>query len=70
MSSKINSTISYLASQAFANARKEALDAGLSVVESSGDTLYVVFPDGSRIKIKSIEPPTNGTTILIDKADK
>lgn len=44
--------------QAFAAARKQALEAGLSVVESRDGVIYEVFPDGRRVAVKQIEPPT------------
>lgn len=43
---------------AFARARDEVLAAGLSVLQSEGDVIYEVFPDGRRREIKRIEPPT------------
>lgn len=42
---------------AFAAARKQALDAGLSVLESRDGMIYEVFPDGRRVEVKRIEPP-------------
>jgi hypothetical protein len=47
-----------LSGSAFAAARKQALDAGLSVLESEGGAIYETFPDGSRKLVKKIEPPT------------
>ncbi len=43
---------------AFADAREQALDAGLSVLLSEGGVIYEVFPDGQRREVKRIEPPT------------
>ena len=43
---------------AFAAARQQALDAGLSVMESRDGVIYEVFPDGRREVVKHIEPPT------------
>jgi hypothetical protein len=40
------------------DARKRALESGLSVLQSEGGTIYEVFPDGSRKQVKEIEPPT------------
>jgi hypothetical protein len=42
---------------AFAAARKEALAAGESVLESENGTIYEVFPDGTRKRVKDIQPP-------------
>lgn len=42
----------------FAAARQRALDAGLSVLETQGDTLYRVAPDGKRRPIKKLDRPT------------
>ncbi len=47
-----------LSGQAFAAARRETLDAGLSVLESRDGVIYEVFPDGHRKVVKEIEPPT------------
>jgi hypothetical protein len=43
---------------AFATAHKEALDAGNSVLQSEQGCIYEVFPDGRRILVKTIDPPT------------
>jgi hypothetical protein len=57
-----------LAGAAFAAARKEALNAGYSVLQSEDGVIYEVFPDGTRIERKRIEPPTPvpaGTKFII-----
>lgn len=41
-----------------ASAFQEALDAGLSVLIADGGSLWEVFPDGSRNKIKELPPAT------------
>jgi len=43
---------------AFAAARGRVLDSGLSVLQSEQDVIYEVFPDGRRVVVKQIEPPT------------
>jgi hypothetical protein len=43
---------------AFDAARKQALKSGLSVLQSEDGVIYEVFPDGSRKRVKEIEPPT------------
>ena len=42
----------------FAKARKKALDAGFSVLQSEQGVIYKFFPDRSRRKVKEIEKPT------------
>ena len=46
-----------LSKQAFADARREALEAGHSVMESEGSYLYRVFPDGKKEIVKEIAAP-------------
>jgi hypothetical protein len=41
----------------FAAAREQALAAGRSVLQSEGEYIYEVFPDGRRVVVKKIEPP-------------
>lgn len=55
---KLESQFPALSGEAFAAARQQALDAGLSVVESENDCLYEIFPDGRRTFVKKISPPT------------
>lgn len=43
---------------AFATARKMVLDSGQSVLQSEGGFIYRVFPDGKKVLVKEIEPPT------------
>ena len=43
---------------AFDTARKQTLESGLSVLQSEDGVIYEVFPDGSRKRVKEIEPPT------------
>jgi hypothetical protein len=53
---------------AFTAAREETLASGQSVLESENGVIYEVFPDGTRIERKRIEPPTcipAGTKFLI-----
>ena len=47
-----------LSGVAFETARKQALASGLSVLQSEDGVIYEVFPDGSRRRVKEIEPPT------------
>jgi len=43
---------------AFAAARERVLASGQSVLQSEDGVIYEVFPDGRRVEIKKIEPPT------------
>jgi len=44
--------------EAFAAARRQALAAGQSVLQSDQGVIYEIFPDGTRKPLKNIEPPT------------
>lgn len=55
---KLEESFPQLAAEAFNDAHKKALQAGLSVLISEGDKVYEVFPDGKKILVKNIEPPT------------
>ena len=53
---------------AFAAARKQTLASGQSVLQSDHGVVYEVFPDGTRKRVKEIEPPTTvvpGSKIII-----
>ena len=43
---------------AFAAAREQALASGESVLQSEQGVIYEVFPNGTRRRVKEIEPPT------------
>jgi hypothetical protein len=43
---------------AFAAAREQVLASGQSVLQSEQGFIYEVFPDGRRLVVKQIEPPT------------
>ncbi|MEO7297887.1 MAG: hypothetical protein ABI042_04845 [Verrucomicrobiota bacterium] len=43
---------------AFAAARETILASGQSVLQSEQGYIYEVFPDGRRVVVKKIEPPT------------
>jgi len=47
-----------LAGQAFAAACERVLASGDSVLQSEQGRIYEVSPDGRRVVVKSIEPPT------------
>ena len=53
---------------AFAAARERVLASGQSVLQSEKGFIFEVFPDGRRVLVKQIEPPTSvvaGTKITI-----
>jgi hypothetical protein len=58
-----------LSGQAFAAASQRVLASGQSVVQTEGNVIFRVFPDGHREVVKEIEPPTQVTpgTIYILK---
>ena len=43
---------------AFAAAREQVLASGQSVLQSQDGVIYEVFPDGRKVAVKKIEPPT------------
>jgi hypothetical protein len=43
---------------AFAAAREQAFASGQSVLQSKQGVIYEVFPDGTRKRVKDIDPPT------------
>ena len=55
---KLESEFPALSGQAFAAARARVLASGQSVLQSENGIIYEVFPDGRRMVVKEIEPPT------------
>jgi hypothetical protein len=55
---KIESMFPPVSGSAFAAARLEALASGQSVLQSEQGVIYEVSPDGTRRRVKEIEPPT------------
>lgn len=47
-----------MSGEAFAAARERALASGLSVLQTEGDLIVEVSPDGGKKIVKRIEPPT------------
>ncbi len=43
---------------AFVAARDLVLKSGQSVLQSENGVIYEIFPDGRRVPVKQIEPPT------------
>jgi len=65
---KIESQFPTLSGSAFAEAREKVLASGQSVLQSENGVIYEVFPDGRRVRVKNIEPPTacaSGTVFTI-----
>ena len=54
---KLENQFPLVSGSAFVEARKEALDHGLSVLQSENGVIYEVFPDGRRREVKRVEPP-------------
>jgi hypothetical protein len=55
---KLESQFPAVSGPAFAAARERVLASGQSVLESADGVIYEVFPDGRRMPVKHIEPPT------------
>ena len=55
---KLENQFPAVSGSAFAEARKQVLASGQSVFESTEEVIYEVFPDGRRVEVKRIEPPT------------
>lgn len=45
--------------KAFKAARERALATGSSVLEAKDGVIYEIFPDGTRRKVKEIDPPVH-----------
>lgn len=46
-----------VAGLAFSDARLQALQMGLSVMQSEDGVIYEVSPDGKKVEVKKIDPP-------------
>ena len=55
---KLESEFLAASGSAFAAARETILASGQSVLQSEQGYIYEVFPDGRRVVVKKIEPPT------------
>jgi hypothetical protein len=65
---KLETAFPALSGQAFAAARKRVREAGQTVLQSEGNAVMKVFPDGRKELVKRIDPPTRvvrGTRIVI-----
>jgi hypothetical protein len=55
---ELESRFPAVSGSAFAAARERVLASGQTVLESENGFIYEVFPDGRRVLVKQIEPPT------------
>ena len=55
---KLESEFPAVSGSAFATARERVLASGQSVLQSENGFIYEVFPDGRRLLVKEIDPPT------------
>ena len=55
---KLENQFPAVSGSAFAAAREQVLASGQSVLQSQDGVIYEVFPDGRRVEVKKIEPPT------------
>ncbi len=55
---QLESQFPAISGAAFAAARERVLKSGQSVLQSEDGVIYEVFPDGHRVPVKKIEPPT------------
>jgi hypothetical protein len=55
---QLESRFPAVSGSAFAAARDAVLASGQSVLQSENGVIYEVFPDGRRVPVKKIEPPT------------
>jgi hypothetical protein len=59
---KLENQFPAVSGSAFAEARKQVLASGQSVLQSQDGVIYEVFPNGRRVEVKKIEPPTEVAT--------
>jgi hypothetical protein len=55
---ELESKFPAVSGSAFAAAREQVLASGQSVLESEDGVIFEIFPDGRRVPVKRIEPPT------------
>jgi hypothetical protein len=56
---QIESQFPAMSGSAFAAAREHVLASGQSVLQSQDGIIYELFPDGRKVAVKEIEPPTS-----------
>ena len=59
---KLEDQFPAVSGSAFAAARERVLASGQSVLQSENGVIYEVFPDGHRVQVKAIEPPSKFET--------
>lgn len=59
---KLESQFPAVSGSAFAAARAQVLASGQSVLQSQDGMIYEVFPDGRRVPVKKIKPPTQSVS--------
>ena len=55
---QLESQFPAVSGSAFAAACEHVLASGQSVLQSQDGVIYEIFPDGRRVPVKKIEPPT------------
>lgn len=55
---KLENLLPAASGSAFAAARERVLASGQSVLQSQDGVIYEVFPDGRKVPVKRIEPPS------------
>jgi len=66
---KLESEFPAISGHAFAEARRRVLESGQSVLQTEGEFLVRVYPDGRKEVIKKVEPPIStkiGTIITLE----
>jgi hypothetical protein len=56
---KLEAQFPAISGSAFAAAREQALAAGQSVLQSEQGCIFEVYPNGDRVFVKKIDPPTS-----------
>jgi hypothetical protein len=59
---KLEDQFPAVSGSAFAEARERVLASGQSVLQSENGVIYEVFPDGQRVAVKRIAPPTKSVS--------
>ena len=59
---KLENQFPAVSGSAFAEARRQVLASGQSVLQTENGVIYEVFPDGRRVELKKIEPPKQFVT--------
>ncbi|HEY4301460.1 MAG TPA: hypothetical protein VGM73_11325 [Candidatus Didemnitutus sp.] len=54
---QLEAAVPALSGQAFDTARQQTLASGKSVLQTEDGVLFEVFPDGRKVRIKTVPPP-------------